>query len=120
MDFINICNTIENSNNPIKFKLNKKILLKKKAKTNSLQINDKNDFLSSFNLAKDKTQKTNLELDIINIDEKITKYQKKSLKKLVNNKTQTNSEAELVKDINNKEHYLNTVEGQSIKKEKVK
>ena len=119
MDFINICNIIENSNNPIKFKLNKKMLLKKKAKTNSLQINDKNEFLSSFNLPKDKMQKANLDLDIINIDEKMVKYQKKSLKKLVNYKTQTNSEAELIKDINKNEHYLNTIESKSIKKEKI-
>ena len=119
LDFINICNTIENNNNPIKFKLNKKILLKKKSKTNSLQINDKNEFLSSFNLPKDKMQKENLELDIINIDEKMVKYGKKSLKKLMNNKTQTNSEAELIKDINKKEYYLNTTESKSIKKEKI-
>ena len=119
IDFINICNTIESKNNPIKFKLNKKELLKKKAKTNSLQINDKNEFLSSFNLPKEKMHKKDLDLDIMNIEEKMVKYRKKSLKKLINNKTQTNSEAELGKDMNKNNPILNTITSKSIKKEKI-
>ena len=119
IDFINICNSLEHKNNPIKFKLNKKELLKKKVKTNSLQINDKNEFLSSFNLPKEKAHKKDLELDLMNIEEKMVKYRKKSLKKLINNKTQTNSEAELIKDMNRNNPILNTITSKSIKKEKI-
>jgi hypothetical protein len=119
IDFINICNTIESKNNPIKFKLNKKELIKKKAKTNSLQINDKNEFLYSFNAQKEKLDKKEHELDLMNIEEKIIKYNKKSLKKLINNKTQTNSEAELIKDLNKNNPILNTITSKSIKKEKI-
>ena len=119
IDVINICNTIESKNNPIKFKLNKKELIKKKAKTNSLQINDKNEFLSSFNLPKEKLNKKDLELDLMNIEEKMVKYNKKSLKKLINNKTQTNSEAELIKDLNKNNPILKTITSKSIKKEKI-
>ena len=119
IDFINICNTIESKNNPIKFKLNKKELIKKKAKTNSLQINDKNEFLYSFNAPKEKLDKKDHDLDLMNIEEKIIKYNKKSLKKLINNKTQTNSEAELIKDLNKNNPILNTITSKSIKKEKI-
>ena len=119
IDFINICNTIESKNNPIKFKLNKKELIKKKAKTNSLQINDKNEFLYSFNAPKEKLDKKEHDLDLMNIEEKIIKYNKKSLKKLINNKTQTNSEAELIKDLNKNNPILNTITSKSIKKEKI-
>ena len=119
IDFINICNTIESKNNPIKFKLNKKELIKKKAKTNSLQINDKNEFLYSFNAQKEKLDKKEHDLDLMNIEEKIIKYNKKSLKKLINNKTQTNSEAELIKDLNKNNPILNTITSKSIKKEKI-
>ena len=120
LDFINICNTIENKSNPIKFKLNKKNLMKKKAKTNSLQINNKNEFLSSFNLPKDKMPGNHAALDILNIEDKMVKYRKNSLKKLLNYKTQTNSEAELIKDINKNRNILNTIESKSIKREKIK
>ena len=119
MEFINVCNTMENNNNPIKFKLDQKNLIKKKAKTNSLQINNKNEFLSSFNLVKDKTPINTNEIDVINLDEKMVKYKKKSLKKLMNNKTQTNSEAELIKDINKNRNILNTIASKSLKKEKI-
>ena len=120
IEFLDICNTLENQNNPIKFKLNKNSLMKKKAKTNSLQINNKEEFLASFNLPKDKMQENNIGFDILNIDEKMAKYQKKSYKRLLNNKTQTNSEAELVRDIkNNNENILNTIQNKSIKKEKI-
>ena len=47
-----------------------------------------------------KLDKKEHDLDLMNIEEKIIKYNKKSLKKLINNKTQTNSEAELIKDLN--------------------
>ena len=120
LDFINICNTIENKSNPIKFKLNKKNLMKKKAKTNSLQINNKNEFLSSFNLPKDKMPGNHAALDILNIEDKMVKYRKNSLKKLLNYKTQTNSEAELIKDINKNRNILNTIESKSMKREKIK
>ena len=118
IEFINICNTFENNHNPIKFKLNQN-LIKKKAKTNSLQINNKNEFLSSFNLTKDKAPINRNDLDIINLDEKLVKHNKKSLKKLMNNKTQTNSEAELIKDMNKNKNVLNTIASKSMKKEKM-
>ena len=118
-DFINICNTIEKDNNPIRFKLNQKNLLKKKTKTNSLQLNNKNEFLSSFNLPKDKIPINNMDFELKNIEEKMVKYRKKSLKKLMNNKTQTNSEAELIKDINQNRNILNTIASKSIKKERI-
>ena len=118
IEFINICNTFENNHNPIKFKLNQN-LFKKKAKTNSLQINNKNEFLSSFNLTKDKAPINRNDLDIINLDEKLVKHNKKSLKKLMNNKTQTNSEAELIKDMNKNKNVLNTIASKSMKKEKM-
>ena len=120
LDFINICNTIENKSNPVKFKLNKKNLMKKKAKTNSMQINNKNEFLSSFNSPKDKMPGNQVALDILNIDDKMVKYRKKSLKKLLNYKTQINSEAELIKDINKNRNILNTIESKSMKREKIK
>ena len=118
IEFINICNTFENNHNPIKFKLNQN-LIKKKAKTNSLQINNKNEFLSSFNLTKDKAPINRNDLEIINLDEKLVKHNKKSLKKLMNNKTQTNSEAELIKDMNKNKNVLNTIASKSMKKEKM-
>ena len=83
--------------------------MKKKAKTNSLQINNKNEFLSSFNLPKDKMPGNHAALDILNIEDKMVKYRKNSLKKLLNYKTQTNSEAELIKDINKNRNLLNTI-----------
>ena len=118
IEFINICNTFENNHNPIKFKLNQN-LIKKKAKTNSLQINNKNEFLSSFNLTKDKAPINRNDLEIINLGEKLVKHNKKSLKKLMNNKTQTNSEAELIKDMNKNKNVLNTIASKSMKKEKM-
>ena len=116
IDFINICNTIENNSNPIKFKLNKKNLMKKKAKTNSVHINNKNEFLSSFNIPKDKITGNNFELGMVNIEEKMAKYQKSSFKKLLNNKTQTNSEAELIKDLNQNRNIFNTIQSKSREK----
>ena len=115
---LTINRNIVNNHNPIKFKLNQN-LIKKKAKTNSLQINNKNEFLSSFNLTKDKAPINRNDLDIINLDEKLVKHNKKSLKKLMNNKTQTNSEAELIKDINKNKNVLNTIASKSMKKEKM-
>ena len=119
IEVLNICNSLEAKNNPIKFKLDKKNMIRK-IKTNSLQINNKNQFLSSFNLTKEKIPGTNIELDIINIEDNIFKHHKKSIKKLVNNKTQTNSEAELFSGVNNKNYVFNTVENKSIKKDKIK
>ena len=111
-----------NKNNPIKFKLDKKNMMRKN-KTNSLQINNKNEFLNSFNLPKDKITSTNIEIDIININENnIVRYNKKSIKKYLNNKTQSNSEAELIRDTNNKNSknaLINTCTSKSLKKEKV-
>ena len=119
IEVLNICNSLEAKNNPIKFKLDKKNMIRK-IKTNSLQINNKNQFLSSFNLAKEKIPGTNIELDIINIEDNIFKHHKKSIKKLVNNKTQTNSESELFSGMNNKNYVYNTVHNKSIKKDKIK
>ena len=119
IEVLNICNSLEEKNNPLKFKLDKKNMIRK-IKTNSLQINDKNQFLSSFNLAKEKISGTNIELDIISIEDNIFKHHKKSIKKLVNNKTQTNSEAELFSGMNNKNYVYNTVHNKSIKKDKIK
>ena len=121
IEMLNIYNTIQNKNNPIKFKLDKKNMMRKN-KTNSLQINNKNEFLNSFNLPKDKITSTNIEIDIININENnIVRYNKKSIKKYLNNKTQSNSEAELIKDINNKNKntLINTLTSKSLKKDKI-
>ena len=104
IEMLNLCNTINTKNNPIKFKLDKKNFLKK-TKTNSLQIND-NQFLSSFNLTKDKIPCSNNEIDIINIEDNIVKYHKKLIRKSVNHKTQSNSEAELFQDNINKNYFL--------------
>ena len=124
IEVLNIYNTLQNKNNnnnpnPIKFKLDKKNMIKK-TKTNSLQINNKNEFLSSFNLTKEKIPGTNIEIDIINIEDNIVKYHKKSIKKVLNNKTQSNSEAELIRDINHKNNALNTFTSKSLKKDKFK
>ena len=95
----------------------------RKNKTNSLKINNKNEFLNSFNITKDKLTGTNIEIDIINIEENnIAKYHKKSIKKYLNNKTQSNSEAELIKDMTNKNSKNalgNTCTSKSLKKDKV-
>ena len=114
MEVLNLCNTINTKNNPIKFKLDKKNLLKK-TKTNSLQINDNNQFLSSFNLTKDKIPCSNNELDIINIEDKIVKYHKKLVRKSVNHKTQSNSEAELFQENINKNYILTNENIKSVK-----
>ena len=114
IEVLNIYNTIQNKNNPIKFKLDKKNMIRK-IKTNSVQIN-KNEFLSSFNLTKEKIPGTNIEIDIINIEDNFIKYHKKSIKKFLNNKTQSNSEAELIKDMNNKNNGLNSFTSKSLKK----
>ena len=114
IEVLNIYNTIQNKNNPIKFKLDKKNMIRK-IKTNSVQIN-KNEFLSSFNLTKEKIPGTNIEIDIINIEDNFVKYHKKSIKKFLNNKTQSNSEAELIKDMNNKNNGLNSFTSKSLKK----
>ena len=105
IEMLNLCNTINTKNNPIKFKLDKKNMLKK-TKTNSLQINDNNQFLSSFNLTKDKIPCSTNELDIINIEDNIVNYHKKLIRKSVNHKTQCNSEAELFKENINKNYIL--------------
>ena len=121
IEVLNIYNTIQNKNNantnPIKFKLNKKSMIRK-TKINSMQINNKNEFLSSFNLTKEKIPGTNIELDIINLEDNIAKYKKKSIKKFMNNKTQSNSEAELIQD--NNKNFLNTFTSKSLKKDKTK
>ena len=96
IEFINICNTVENKNNPIKFKLYKKNILQNNSNINSLQIKNKNEFLSSFNSPKERMYRTNIGLDLINMDENIVKYQKKSLKRILNIKTKANSEVELI------------------------
>ena len=119
IEVLNVCNSLEEKNNPLKCKLDKKNMIRK-IKTNSLQINNKNQFLSSFNLTKEKIPGTNIELDIINIEDNILKHHKKSKKKLVNNKTQTNSEAELFSGMQNKNFAYNTVNNKSIKKDKIK
>jgi len=123
IEVLNIYNTIQNKNNPIKFKLNKKNIIRK-TKTNSIQINNKKEFLSSFHLTKEKIPGTNIEIDIINIEDNNNnnniKYHKKSIKKFLNNKTQSNSEAELIKDMNNKNNNLNTFISKSLKKNKFK
>ena len=119
IEVLNICNSLEAKNNPIKFKLDKKNMIRK-IKTNSLQINNKNQFLSSFNLTKEKIPGTNIELDIINIEDNLFKHHKKSIKKLVNNKTQANSEAELFSGMNHRNNVYNTVHNKSIKKDKIK
>ena len=79
IEVLNIYNTIQNKNNentnPIKFKLNKKNMIRK-TKINSMQINNKNEFLSSFNLTKEKIPGANIELDIINLEGNIAKYKK--------------------------------------------
>ena len=119
IEVLNIYNTIQSKNNPIKSKLDKKNMIKKN-KTNSLQINNKNEFLSSFNLNREKIPGTNIEIDVINIEDNIIKY-KKSLKKYINNKTQTNSETELIKDISsNRFKGLTAFTSKSIKKDKYK
>ena len=122
IEVLNILNTIQNKNNAIKFKLDKKNMMRKN-KTNSLKINNKNEFLNSFNITKDKLTGTNIEIDIINIEENnIAKYHKKSIKKYLNNKTQSNSEAELIKDMTNKNSKNtlgNTCTSKSLKKDKV-
>ena len=104
IEMLNLCNTINTKNNPIKFKLDKKHLIKK-TKTNSLQIND-NQFLSSFNLTKDKIPCSTNELDIINIEDNIVNYHRKLIRKSVNHKTQSNSEAELFQENINKNYFL--------------
>ena len=119
LNIYNTFNTIQNKNNassnPIKFKLDKKSMIRK-TKTNSLQINNKNEFLSSFNITKEKIPGKNIELDIINIEDNIVKYKKKTINKFINNKTQSNSEAELIKD--NNKNFLNTFTSKSLKKDK--
>ena len=116
IEVLNIYNTIQNKNNPIKFKLDKKNMIRK-TKTNSVQINNKKEFLSSFNLQKEKLPGTNIEIDIINIENNLVKYNKNSKKIFLNNKTQSNSEAKLIKDINNKNNILNAFTNKSLKKD---
>ena len=119
-EVLNIYNPMQSKNNPIKSKLDKKNMIKK-IKINSLQINNKNELLSSFNLAREKIPGTNIEIDIINIDDNIFKYKKKSVKNFTNNKTQTNSEAELIKEIsNNKNKGISAFTSKSLKKDKYK
>ena len=119
IEFINICNTVENKNNPIKFKLYKKNILQNNSNINSLQIKNKNEFLSSFNSPKERMYRTNIGLDLINMDENIVKYQKKSLKRILNIKTKANSEVELIKDINKNHNILNTITNKSFKNDKI-
>ena len=116
IEVLNIYNTIQNKNNPIKFKLNKKNMIRK-TKTNSVQINNKKEFLSSFNLQKEKLPGTNIKIDIINIENNLVKYNKNPKKIFLNNKTQSNSEAKLIKDINNKNNILNTFASKNLKKD---
>ena len=119
-EVLNIYNPMQSKNNPIKSKLDKKNMIKK-IKINSLQINNKNELLSSFNLAREKIPGTNIEIDIINIDDNIFKCKKKSVKNFTNNKTQTNSEAELIKEIsNNKNKGISAFTSKSLKKDKYK
>ena len=119
IEFINIGNTVENKNNPIKFKLYKKNILQNNSNINSLQIKNKNEFLSSFNSPKERMYRTNIGLDLINMDENIVKYQKKSLKRILNIKTKANSEVELIKDINKNHNILNTITNKSFKNDKI-
>ena len=117
IEVLNIYNTIQNNkNDPIKSKLDKKNLIRN-AKVNSIQANNKNEFLSSFNLTKEKIPRNNINIDIININDNIIKYQKKqSIKKYLNNKTQSNSETELIKE----NFILNAFTNKSLKKDKIK
>ena len=119
IEFINIGNTVENKNNPIKFKLYKKNILQNNSNINSLQIKNKNEFLSSFNSPKERMYRTNIGLDLINMDENMVKYQKKSLKRILNIKTKANSEVELIKDINKNHKILNTITNKSFKNDKI-
>ena len=116
IEVLNIYNTIQNKNNPIKFKLDKKDMIRK-TKTNSVQIDNKKEFLSSFNLQKEKLPETNIEIDVLSIENNLVKYNKNSKKKFLNNKTQSNSEAKLIKDINNKNNILNAFTSKSLKKD---
>ena len=112
---LNIYNTIQNENNPIKFKLDKKKIIIKN-KTNSLQLNNKNEFLNSFNFAKEKISGTNIETDITGVDENKINYKKNSTQKYINNKTQSNSEAELMRDLNKRKIVMNAFINKSLKK----
>ena len=89
----------------------------RKAKTNSVQIDNKKEFLSSFNLQKEKLPGTNIEIDVINVENNLVKYNKNSKKIFLNNKTQSNSEAKLIKDINNKNSILYAFTSKSLKKD---
>ncbi len=114
---MNIYNTIQNNNNnPIKFKLDKKKLIHKN-KTNSLQINDKKDLINSFNFSKEKLVGNNIGIDFIKLNDNIIKHQKKQINKFLNNKTQSNSEAELMRVMKNKNSLLNTLTNNSLKKD---
>ena len=120
IEILNIYNTIQSKNknsNPIKFKLDKKHVIKK-IKTNSLQINNKNEFLSSFNLNKDKIPST-IEIDIINVEDNYSNCHKQTINNFLANKTQSNSEAELIRELNYKKNYANTnnYNSKSLKKE---
>ena len=53
------------------------------------------------------------------MDENIVKYQKKSLKRILNIKTKANSEVELIKDINKNHNILNTITNKSFKNDKI-
>ena len=119
LQLLNICNTtIKPKNNPIKYKLDKKSLIRKN-KTNLLQINN-NQFLSSFNLQKEKIGSTNIDLDVINLEDNIVKYHKKTIKGLMDNKTQSNSEAEFTVELNNKNNIYKTITNKSLKNDKIK
>ena len=68
-------------------------------------------------MTKEKIPRNNINIDIININDNIIKYQKKqSIKKYLNNKTQSNSETELIKE----NFILNAFTNKSLKKDKIK
>ena len=113
IEALNIYNTIQNKNNPIKIKLDKNKVMRK-IKTNSLHLNKK-DFLNSFNITKDKNSGNKFE--IINLNENKIKFKKKSIKKYLTNKIQSNSEAELMREMNSKKILMNTFTSKSLKKD---
>jgi hypothetical protein len=71
--------------------------------------------LNSFNITKDKNSGNKFE--IINLNENKIKFKKKSIKKYLTNKIQSNSEAELMREMNNKKILMNTFTSKSLKKD---